>query len=335
MDSQTYRAAITGVAHWVPEKILTNADLEKMVDTTDEWIYTRTGIRERHILERGKGLATSDLAVEAGKLLLEKTGVKKDEIDVIVFSTVTPDMFFPSSACLLQDKLGLSKVWGFDLIAACCGFTYALTVGSQFIESGRAKKVLCVGADYMTSIVDYTDRNSCILFGDAGGVALLERSTDPSLGIIDFYNAIDGSGAPYLNMPGGGSLNPPTHETIDKKMHTLYQDGKTVYQFAVKGMADAALTVLERNGYSAKDVNLLVPHQANKRIIDSVKSRLNLTEEQVMLNIDRYGNTTTATIPICLSEAVDSKRVKKGDLVVIAAFGGGFTTSGILIRWAY
>ena len=333
MSKPPYRAAITAVSHWVPEKILTNADLEKMVDTNDEWIYSRTGIRERHILEPGK--ATSHLATEAGKLLLEKTGVSKDEIDVIVFSTVTPDMFFPSTACLLQRNLGLSKVWGFDLIAACCGFTYALTVASQFIESGRAKKVLAVGADNMTSITDYTDRNTCILFGDAGGVALVERSPDPELGIIDFYNTVDGTGAEFLNMPGGGSLNPPTHETVDKKMHYIYQDGKTVYQYAVKGMSDAAVTVLERNGLSGKDVNLLVPHQANKRIIDSIKNRLNLSDEQVMVNIDRFGNTTTATIPICLSEAVDTKRVKKGDVVVVAAFGGGFTTSGILMRWAY
>lgn len=333
MSKPPYRAAITAVSHWVPEKILTNADLEKMVDTNDEWIYSRTGIRERHILEPGK--ATSHLATEAGKLLLEKTGVGKDEIDVIVFSTVTPDMFFPSTACLLQRNLGLSKVWGFDLIAACCGFTYALSVATQFIESGRAKKVLAVGADKMTSITDYTERNNCILFGDAGGVALIERSPDPELGIIDFYNTIDGSGAEYLNMPGGGSLNPPTHETVDKKMHYIFQDGKTVYQYAVKGMSDAAVTVLERNGLNGKDVNLLVPHQANKRIIDSIKNRLNLSDEQVMINIDRYGNTTTATIPICLSEAVDTKRVKKGDVVVVAAFGGGFTTSGILMRWAY
>lgn len=326
-------AVITGVEHWVPEKILTNADLEKMVDTTDEWITTRTGIKERHILEKGK--ASSDMAAEACKLLFERTATEPEDIDVIVFGTVTPDMMFPSSAALLQTKAGMANAWGFDVSAACCGFAYSLVIGAQFIESGHARKVLVVGSDTMSSIVDYRDRNTCILFGDAAGVVLLEPTEDKHLGILDYYNIIDGIGAPYLNMPGGGSLNPPTHETVEKNMHYIYQDGKTVYQYAVKGMSEASALILERNGLTGKDVGLFVPHQANKRIIDSAAQRMGLRDDQVALNIDRYGNTTAATIPICLSEAVKTRRLKKGDLVVIAAFGGGFTTSSILMRWAY
>ncbi|KAB2880985.1 ketoacyl-ACP synthase III [bacterium] len=327
------RAKISGVAHWVPEKILSNKELEKMVDTTDEWITSRTGIKERHILEAGK--ASSDMAAEACKILFEKTGTDPDDIDVIVFGTVTPDMLFPASACLLQAKLGMSKAWGFDVSAACCGFAYSLVIGAQFIESGSAKKVLVVGSDKMSSIVDYTDRNTCILFGDAAGVVLLEKSEDEKLGILDYYNTVDGNGAQYLNMPGGGSLNPPTHETVDKKMHTIYQDGKNVYQYAVKGMSEASALIVERNGLSGKDVGLFVPHQANKRIIDSAAQRMGLKDDQVIINIEKYGNTTAATIPMALSEAVTAGRIKKGDYVVIAAFGGGFTCSSILVKWAY
>ncbi len=333
MGSSKIRAAITAVAHWVPEKILNNADLEKMVDTNDEWIVSRTGIKERRILEKGK--ASSDMAVEACKRMFAKTSVRPDEIDVIVFATVTPDMLFPASACLLQDRLKMKKAWGFDLSAACCGFAYALVAGAQFIEAGNAKKVLVVGADTMSAIVDYTDRNTCILFGDAAGVVLLEPSADPEVGILDYYNTVDGSGAPYLKMDGGGSLNPASRETVDKKMHYIYQEGKTVYQYAVKGMADASAYIVEKNGLSGKDVGLFVPHQANKRIIDSAAKRMGLRDEQVMINIDRYGNTTAATIPMCLSEAADSGRLKKNDTVVLAAFGGGFTTSAILLKWAY
>jgi 3-oxoacyl-[acyl-carrier-protein] synthase-3 len=327
------RAKITAVEHWVPEQKLTNADFEKMVDTTDEWITSRTGIRERRILEKGK--ASSDMAAEACKRLFEATGIEPEEIDVIVFGTVTPDMMFPASACLLQTKAGMVNAWGFDVSAACCGFAYSLVIGAQFIESGSSKKVLVVGADKMSSIVDYTDRNTCILFGDAAGVVLLEPSDDDALGILDYYNEIDGIGAPYLNMPGGGSLNPPTHETVDKKMHYIYQDGRTVYQYAVKGMSEVPALLLERNGLTGKDVALFVPHQANKRIIDSAADRMGLAASQVVVNIDRYGNTTAATIPMCLSEAVKDGRLKKGDLVVIAAFGGGFTTGSVLLRWAY
>lgn len=327
------RAAITAVAHWVPEKILSNADLEKMVDTNDEWIVSRTGIRERRILEKGK--ASSDMAVEACKRLFEKTKVRPEEIDVIVFATVTPDMMFPACACLLQDRLKMTKAWGFDLSAACSGFAYALVVGAQFIEAGNAKKVLVVGSDTMSSIVDYTDRNTCILFGDGAGAVLLEPSPDSELGLLDYYNTVDGSGAPYLKMVAGGSLCPASADTVEKKLHYIYQEGKTVYQYAVKGMADASAYIVEKNGLAGKDVGLFVPHQANKRIIDSAAQRMGLREDQVMINIDRYGNTTAATIPICLSEAVDSGRLKKNDVVVIAAFGGGFTCSAVLVRWAY
>lgn len=332
MEKKKFRAAITAVAHWVPDKLLTNADLEKMVDTNDEWITSRTGIKERHILEKG---ATSDMAAEACKVLFEKHNINPEEIDVIVFGTVTPDMMFPSATCLLQAKTGMTNAWGFDVSAACCGFAYSLVIGAQFIESGTAKKVLVVGADKMSSIVDYTDRNTCILFGDAAGVVLLEKTEEKNVGILDFYNTIDGNGAQYLNMPGGGSLNPPSHETVDKKMHYVFQDGKNVYQYAVKGMSEASALIVERNGLTGKDVGLFVPHQANKRIIDSAAQRMGLNESQVMLNIDRYGNTTAATIPICLSEAVSTGRLKKGDIVVIAAFGGGFTCSSILLKWAY
>ncbi len=330
---QKNRAKISGVAHWVPEKKLTNADLEKMVDTKDEWIVSRTGIKERRILEKGKG--SSDMAVEACKRLFETTGTRPEEIDLIVFGTVTPDMVFPASACLLQAKMGMKNAWGFDVSAACCGFAYSLVIGAQFIESGTAKKVLVVGADVMSSILDYTDRNTCILFGDGAGVVLLEKSEDDHIGIMDYHNSVDGNGAQYLHMKAGGSLNPATHETVDQKMHYVYQDGKNVYQYAVKGMAEASAVIVERNGLTGKDIGLFVPHQANKRIIDSAAQRMGLTDSQVIINIDKYGNTTAATIPICLSEAVSSKRLKKGDLVVIAAFGGGFTSSSILLKWAY
>ncbi len=328
-----FRAKISGVAHWVPETVLTNAELEKMVDTNDEWIMSRTGIKERHILEKGK--ATSDLAYEACKRVLDQTKTAPADVDIIIVGTVTPDMLFPSTACLIQARLGMKKAWGYDVSAACCGFAYSLVTGAQFIESGAAKKVLVVGADKMSSIIDYTDRNTCILFGDGAGAVLLERSEEESIGILDFYSFMDGNGAQYLNMPGGGSLNPPSHETVDKKMHYVFQDGKNVYQYAVKGMAEASAHIVERNGFTGKDLALFVPHQANKRIIDSASQRMGLTDSQVIINIERYGNTTAGTIPIALSEAVTEGRLKKGDLVVIAAFGGGFTCGSVLLRWAY
>jgi 3-oxoacyl-[acyl-carrier-protein] synthase-3 len=327
------RSAITAVAHYVPEKKLTNFDLEKMVDTSDEWIRTRTGISERRILENGK--ASSDMAFMATKRLLEKRGISASEIEVIIFATVTPDMLFPASACLLQDKIGAKNAWGFDLSAACSGFVFALITGASLVESGRFKKVLVVGADKMSSIVDYSDRNICVLFGDAAGAVLLEPSTNNELGIIDSILKVDGSGAPYLYMSGGGSLNPPTHETVDKKMHYIFQDGKTVFKFAVAGMADVSAEILEKNHLIGKDVALFVPHQANLRIIDASAKRMGLEPHQVAINIDKYGNTTAATIPMCLSEAVEQNRLKKGDNVVLASFGAGFTWGSIFLRWAY
>lgn len=333
MPGKKFSANITGVEHFVPEKRLTNKDLEKMVDTSDEWIRTRTGISERRIIEKGK--ATSDMAVEAAQRLLEKTNTDPAEIDLILVATVTPDMMFPPTACLVQHKLGIQDAWGFDVSAACSGFIFTLVTASSFVESGAYKKVLVIGADTMSSIVDYEDRNTCVLFGDAAGALLIEPSEDLSTGIIDHIHYIDGKGGEFLNMKAGGSLNPASHETVDKKMHYVYQDGKSVYQHAVRGMADVSAEILEKNGFTGKDIALFVPHQANKRIIDSAANRMGLPPEKVVLNIDRYGNTTSATIPLCLSESVKDGRLKKGDLVVLAAFGAGFTWGSILLRWSY
>ena len=328
---QKRRATITAVGHYVPEKVLTNFDLEKMVETSDEWIRTRTGIRERRILEKG---ATSDLAVGAIKRLLENRRISPEEIEVIIVATVTPDMFFPSTAAVIQEKLGLKNAWGFDLSAACSGFIYALITGVQFIESGAYNKVLVVGADKMSSIVDYTDRNTCILFGDAGGAVLLEPSDDPEYGILDHVFYMDGSGGKYLYMLGGGSLHPPTHETVDKKMHYLYQDGRAVFKVAVVGMADVSAEIVERNGLKGSDVDWLVPHQANLRIITATAKRMGLDMSKVMVNIDRYGNTTAATIPLCLSEYWECGKLKPGHLIVMSAFGAGYTWGAILMRWS-
>lgn len=326
------RAAITAVGHWVPDKILSNHDLEKMVETNDEWIRTRTGIRERRILENG---ATSDLGAMAVKDLLQKRGISAEEIDVLIVATVTPDMFFPATACIIQEKIGAKNAWGFDFSAACSGFVFALTVGSQLIETGAYKKVVVVGADKMSAITDYTDRNTCILFGDAGGAVLLEPSSDPSLGIIDHRLYTDGSGGRYLNMLGGGSLNPPTHETVDKKMHYIYQDGKAVFKVAVIGMAEVSYEIMQRNHLSGKDVDWLVPHQANLRIIDACAERMELDKSKVMINIDRYGNTTAATIPLCLSEWQLSGKLKKGHNCVLSSFGAGYTWGAVYVKWAY
>jgi 3-oxoacyl-[acyl-carrier-protein] synthase-3 len=325
------RAAITAVGHYVPDKILSNADLEKMVDTTDEWIQTRTGIRERRILEHG---ATSDLGAGAVKAMLKNRGIGPEEIELIIVATVTPDMFFPATACLVQDKVGAKKAWGFDFSAACSGFLFALIAGAQFIESGAYKKVVVVGADKMTSITDYTDRNNCILFGDAGGAVLLEPSDDPDVGILDHVFYVDGSGAEYLYMKGGGSLNPPTHETVDKKMHYIYQDGKAVFKVAVIGMADVSAEIMKRNNLTGKDVDYLVPHQANLRIIDACRERMGLDPSKVMINIDRYGNTTAATIPLCLSEWWQWGKLKRGNMVVLSSFGAGYTWGAVLVKWA-
>jgi 3-oxoacyl-[acyl-carrier-protein] synthase-3 len=326
----TKRVVITGVGHYVPDDLLTNADLEKIVDTNDEWIRTRTGIRERRVLKNG---ATSDLAAGAIKDLLNKKRMSPEEIDLIVVATVTPDMFFPSTACIIQEKIGAKNAWGFDVSAACSGFLFALVTGAQFVQTGACKKVVVVGADKMTSITDYTDRANCILFGDAGAAVLLEPQENSEYGILDYVLHCDGSGRPYLYMLGGGSLNPATHETVDKKMHYIYQDGKAVFKVAVVGMADISVEIMQKNHLTGKDVDWLVPHQANKRIIDATASRMKLDSSKVMLNIDRYGNTTAATIPLCLSEYYQSGQLKKGHILVLSAFGAGYTWGAILVKW--
>ena len=330
--SHRIAAKITGVAGYVPPKVLTNADLERMVETNDEWIRTRTGIRERHIAERGVG--SSHLATEAAKALLAKTKTDPSEIDLIIVASVTPDMFFPATACLVQDRLGAKRAWGFDLSAACSGFAYALTVGAQFVGSGAHRKVVVIGSDVMSSILDYHDRATCVLFGDGAGAVLVEPAKDGE-GILDFSHDVDGSGGQYLYMPGGGSLHPSTHETIDKNMHVVHQEGSQVFKYAVRRMAELAACLLERNGFTSNDLALVVPHQANLRIIRAMQQRLGVEDSQVMVNIDKYGNTTGGTIPLGLRDAVDQGRLKKGDLVLLAAVGAGYTTGGLLMRWAY
>jgi 3-oxoacyl-[acyl-carrier-protein] synthase-3 len=325
------RATITAVGHYAPEKILTNADLEKMVDTTDEWITTRTGIRERRILQQG---GTSDLAAGAIQNLLARRNLQATEIEIIIVATVTPDMFFPPTACIVQDKIGAGNAWGFDLSAACSGFLYALVAGAQFIESGAASKVLVVGADKMSSITDYTDRNNCILFGDAGAAVLLEPSDDSEYGLLDHRMYCDGSGGAFLYMKGGGSLNPATHESVDKRWHYIYQDGKAVFKVAVKGMADVSVEIMQRNKLSSDDIAWLVPHQANLRIIDATAERMGLERSKVMINIDRYGNTTAATIPLCLSEWWACGKLRRGQNIVLASFGAGYTWGAVLIKWS-
>jgi 3-oxoacyl-[acyl-carrier-protein] synthase III len=330
--SHRIAAKITGIAGYVPPKILTNADLEKMVETNDEWIRTRTGIRERHVTENG--MASSDLATAAAKELLAQTGTDPGDIDLIILASVTPDMFFPATACLVQDRIGAKRAWGFDLSAACSGFAYALTVGAQFVGSGVHRKVMVIGSDAMSKILDYKDRATCVLFGDGAGAALLEPARDGE-GILDFLHDIDGSGGNYLYMPGGGSLNPSSHETVDKNMHVVHQEGSQVFKYAVRRMAELGTCLLERNGFTAKDLALVVPHQANLRIIRAMQERLGVDDSKVMVNIDRYGNTTAGTIPLGLRDAVAEGRLKKGDLVLLAAVGAGYTTGGVLLRWAY
>jgi len=313
--------------------LLTNADLEKMVETNDQWIVERTGIRERHIVD--KGVATSDLAVEAAKCCLKKRGIDASEVEVIIVATVTPDMLFPATACLVQNNLGVPGAWGFDLSAACSGFPYALQVGAKLVESGMHKKVLVIGADVMSSIIDYTDRATCVIFGDGAGAVLLEPCEAGEVGLVDYWHEIDGAGAVSLNMPGGGSLNPSTAETVAKKMHFVHQDGQAVYKFAVRKMAEAAETVLQRNGLKGSDLAAFIPHQANKRIILSTAERLGMPEKSVVINIDRYGNTTAATIPLAMRSALDEGRLKKGDLVLLASVGAGFTVGATLLRWEF
>ena len=325
-------AKITGVAGYVPPKVLTNADLEKMVDTNDEWIRTRTGIRERHIVENG--MASSHMATEAAKLLLAQTRTNPSEIDLIVVASVTPDMFFPATACLVQDRLGAKRAWGFDLSAACSGFAYALTVGAQFVGAGTHKKVLVIGSDTMSSILDYKDRGTCVLFGDGAGAVLLEPAGEGE-GIIDFHHDVDGSGGQHLYMPGGGSLNPSSLETVQKNMHVVHQDGPNVFKYAVRRMAELSCHLLERNGLSIRDLALIVPHQANLRIIRAMQERLGVDDSKVLVNIDRYANTTAGTLPLGLCDALAQGRLKKDDLVLLIAVGAGFTTGGVLLRWAY
>jgi len=325
------RAKISALGTYVPPRLLTNKDLERMVDTSDEWIYTRVGIRERHIVENG--MATSDMAVEAAKCCLAHRGMTAAEVEVIIVATVTPDMFFPATACIVQDKLGAKGAWGFDLSAACSGFVYALQVGAKLIESGAHSRVLVIGADTMSSIIDYTDRSTCVLFGDGAGAVLLEPAELDEVGMIDFVHEIDGSGGTALCMPGGGSRHPSTRDTIQSKLHYVHQDGQTVYKFAVRKMVEASERVLSRSGVTVDELAAFIPHQANKRIIMSSAERLGLPLERVVINIDRYGNTTAGTIPLAIDTAWQEKRLHKGDLVLIASVGAGFTVGAALLRW--
>ncbi|MGB0037175.1 MAG: beta-ketoacyl-ACP synthase III [Candidatus Acidiferrales bacterium] len=326
-------AKITAVAGYVPPRVVTNADIEKMVDTADEWIRSRTGIRERHYAD--PGVATSHLGSEAAKKILAAKGVKPEEIEMIVLATVTPDMMFPATACLIQNQLGAKNAWGFDLSAACSGFVYALTVGAQFVGAGSHKKVLVIGSDVMTSILDFKDRATCVLFGDGAGAVLLEPATSDREGIIDFAHDVDGSGGCNLYMPGGGSLHPTSAETVEKRMHFVHQEGQQVFKYAVRRMSELACQLLERNGFTSRDLALVVPHQANLRIIRAMQERLGVGDSKVLVNIERFGNTTAGTIPLGLMDAVEQKRLSKGDLVLLISVGAGYTTGGILMRWAY
>jgi 3-oxoacyl-[acyl-carrier-protein] synthase III len=325
------RAAITGINGWVPEYRLTNHELSKMVDTSDEWIMQRVGIKERRIL-KGEGLGTSDMGEQAVRGLLMKTGTDPEAVDLLICCTVTPDMQFPATANIISDKCGIKNAFSFDLNAACSGFIFALQTGASFVESGRYKKVVVVGADKMSSITDYTDRTTCPLFGDAAGAVLLEPTTE-ELGIMDHLFHTDGSGRKYLHLKAGGSVKPATHETIDSKEHYVYQEGQSVFKFAVSNMADIAVEIMERNNLESQDIAWLVPHQANLRIIDATGRRMGLDAEKVMINIQNYGNTTCATIPLCIWEY--EKKLKKGDILILAAFGGGFTWGSIYLKWAY
>lgn len=329
--SNKIAASITAVGGFVPEDRLTNFDLEKLVDTNDEWIRTRTGIEERRIL-RGEGKATSDLVVPAVRQLCEKRGISPEEIDCLIVATVTPDMVFPATANIACDKLGAKNAWGFDVSAACSGFLYSLTLGSSLVESGRYKKVVVCGADKMSAIVDYSDRTTCIIFGDGAGAVLLEPGEE-GYGIQDSILKSDGSGCQFLHMKAGGSRKPASIETVTAKEHYIYQEGQAVFKFAVKGMADVSAELLERNKLTGEDISWLVPHQANLRIIDATANRMGLPKEKVMINIQKYGNTTAGTIPLCLWEW--EKQMKKGDNIVLAAFGGGFTWGATLVKWAY
>ncbi len=325
------RARISSLATYVPPRLLTNADLERLVETTYEWILQRTGIRERHIVD--PGVATSDLAAEAAREAIDRAGLTPADIDFIVVGTTTPDMMFPSTACLVQTKIGATRAWGFDLGAACSGFTYTLTTAAQMVSAGGSKHALVIGADVMSSIIDYTDRTTCVLFGDGAGAAVVEASDDDNIGIIDFENYVDGSGGDALCMPGGGSLRPASRETVDQRLHYVKQDGATVFKFAVRNTEEAASRILERNGVKPCEIDLFVSHQANRRIIMSATGKLGIPPEKVVINIERFGNTTAGTIPLALNDAVEQKRLKQGDLLLLASVGAGFTVGTVLMRW--
>ncbi len=328
-----HRAKITALGTYVPPRVLSNQDLEKMVDTTDQWILERTGIRERHLVDKGVG--ASDLAVAAVKNLLESHPFDLQELDLIVVGTVTPDMMYPSTACLVQHKLGIHNTWGFDVSAGCSGFLYALNAGASFIESGAYKKVLVIGSDVNSSMTDYTDRAVCIIFGDGAGAVLLEPAEAGEEGILDHVAQVEGAGGQYLYMPGGGSLHPASHETVDQKMHYIHQDGQQVFKYAVKKMAEMTERVLEKNRKTGADVDCFIAHQANRRIISATADRLKMAPEKVIINIDRFGNTTAGTIPLAMHTAVETGRLKKGDLLLLAAVGAGFTSGATLLRWAF
>ncbi len=326
------RAIITGVGHYVPETVLTNQDLESIVETSDEWITTRTGIKERRILDKDKG--TSYMACRAAQNVLDQRKLSPDEIDLIIAATVTPDMLMPNMAVVIQRQLRATRCWGFDVNAGCSGFACALITAAQFIESGRHQKVLVIGADKTSAIIDYQDRNTCILFGDGAGAVLLEPSGNNGRGMIDFSMHTDGSGDKFLCLPGGGSLNPASHETVDKRLHFLYQEGKAVFKHAITGLSEASARLLGKHRLNGNDLGLFIPHQANARIIHAVSERLGLDADQVVINIDRYGNTTAATIPLAMSEAYREGRMHPGDLILVSAFGAGFTWGSILLEWA-
>ena len=325
------RAEIKSLATYVPPRLLTNADLEKLVDTSNDWIMQRTGIRERHVVD--PGVATSDLATEAARSAIERAGLKPTDIDLIIVGTVTPDMLFPSTACLVQAKIGATRAWGFDLSAACSAFTYSLTIGAQMVSSGAVKHALVIGADVMSSIIDYTDRSTCVIFGDGAGAVVLGASSSDEFGIFDFECEVDGNGGPALCMPAGGSRMPASHATVDQRLHFVKQEGQTVFKFAVTKTGDVCERLLKRNNLTANDIDLFVSHQANRRIIMSAAERLGLPADKVVINIDRFGNTTAATIPLALNDAVNDGRVKKGDRLLLASVGAGFTVGAVLMRW--
>ncbi len=326
------RTIIAGVGHFVPDRKLSNKDFEEMVDTNDEWITTRTGIKERRILDKNKG--TSHMAAKAAKMVLKQTQISADEIDLIIVATVTPDRPVPATAAFVQKQLNAKNCWGYDLNGGCTGFLCALATGSQFIETGRHQKVLVIGADKMSSIINYKDRTTCVLFGDAAGAVLLEPSNDDGLGVEDFILHLDGLGADYLEIPAGGSLQPASRETVAQNLHFVYQDGRTVFKHAVSGMAEVSAEIMEKNKLTNKDIKCLIPHQANLRIIDAAAKRMGLNPDQVVINISKYGNTTAATIPLAMSEAYQEHKIRKGDWIVISAFGAGFTWGSLLLKWA-